>query len=100
MAAYFIAHGTVKDAAKLEEYVAAAAPLVEAAGGEFVAVGDVKAVLVGDHPFQRATIFRFPTAAAARQWFDTVEYQTRCAPLRKEAADFVFLIMEEYGPAA
>lgn len=94
MAAYFIAHGTVKDPDKLRQYIERASPFVEAAGGEFVCTGDVKAVLVGDHGHERVSIFRFPDIQSARQWFDTDGYQA-LKPLRSEAADFTFLIFEE-----
>jgi uncharacterized protein (DUF1330 family) len=95
MVAYFIAHGTVKDQAKLEQYIARSSPHVAAAGGEFVSAGDVKAVLLGEHAHKRVAIFRFPDSASARAWFDTPGYQS-LASLRAEAADFTFLVFEEY----
>jgi uncharacterized protein (DUF1330 family) len=95
MVAYFIAHGTVKDQVKLDQYIARASACVAAAGGEFVSAGDVKAVLLGHHSHKRVAIFRFPDAASARAWFDTPEYQS-LASLRAEAAEFVFLVFEEY----
>jgi uncharacterized protein (DUF1330 family) len=96
MAAYFVAHGTVKDPAKLAQYVERASPYVAAAGGEFIAVGDVKWVLLGEHPHKRVAVFRFPDATSARAWFDNPAYQA-LAPLRSEAGDFVFLVFEEYA---
>lgn len=94
MPAYFIAHGTVKDQSKLDQYIAGSAPFVAAAGGELVATGNVHAVLVGDHAHQRVTVFKFPDIAAARAWFDTAGYQA-LKPLRTDAADFTFLIFED-----
>lgn len=94
MAAYFIAHGTVKDQAKLQQYINSSAPYVAAAGGELVCTGNVHAVLVGAHDHQRVTVFKFPDIAAARAWFDTDGYQA-LKPLRTDAADFTFLIFED-----
>ena len=94
MPAYFIAHGTVKDHAKLQQYIAGSAPFVAAAGGEMLATGTIGAVLVGDHAHERVTLFKFPDIAAARAWFDTTGYQA-LKPLRTEAADFTFLIFED-----
>ncbi|MBT9246214.1 DUF1330 domain-containing protein (plasmid) [Gemmobacter fulvus] len=95
MAAYFIAHGTVKDAAKMLEYVDRSGPCVAAFGGEFLTVGEVKSVLTGRHDHKRTAIFKFPDVAAAEGWYNSDAYRALW-PLRNAAGDFDFIVMEEF----
>ncbi len=94
MSAYVIAHATIKDPEKLKEYGAVAAPLVTAAGGEFVSVGTVAEVLAGSHDHQRAIVIRFPDAQTARDWYGSDAYQA-IIPTREQAMDAVFILSED-----
>lgn len=94
MAAYFIAHGTLKDAEKMEEYVERSGPVVASFGGEFISVGEVSAVLTGSHNHKRTAIFRFPDAASAEAWYYSDAYK-ELWPLRQQAGDFDFIVFEE-----
>ena len=96
MAAYFIAHGTLKDPKKMEEYVAKSGPIFAAHGGQFLTVGDVKAVLTGTHTHKRTAIFVFPDVASVESCYNSDAYRALW-PLRHEAGDFDFVVMEEYG---
>lgn len=98
MAAYFIAHGTLRNPEKMAEYVARSGPIFAAFGGEFLAVGDVKSVLTGSHGHKRTAIFRFPDVASAEACYNSEAYRALW-PLRREAGDFDFIVMEEYGAA-
>lgn len=95
MAAYFIAHGTLKDPAKMAEYVEKSGPIFAAHGGEFLTVGEVKAVLTGTHSRKRTAIFKFPDVASAERCYNSEAYKALW-PLRGEAGDFDFIVMEEY----
>lgn len=98
MAAYFIAHGTIKNPQKMEDYVARSGPIFAAHGGQFLTVGDVKAVLTGSHSQKRTAIFVFPDVAAAEACYNSDAYRALW-PLRHEAGDFDFIVIEEYGSA-
>ena len=95
MTAYFIAHGTLRDPDKMAEYAERSGPVVEKHGGEFITVGDVKSVLTGSHNHKRTAIFRFPDVASAEAWYNDPEYR-ELWPLRSEAGDFDFIVVEEY----
>ena len=95
MAAYFIAHGTLKDPGKMEEYVERSGPIVERFGGEFLTVGGVAAVLTGSHSHTRTAIFRFPDTASVQSWYNSEDYKLLW-PLREEAGEFDFIVIEEY----
>lgn len=99
MAAYFIAHGTLKDPKKMEEYVAKSGPIFAEHGGHFLTVGEVKTVLTGSHGHKRTAIFVFPDVASAEACYNSEAYRALW-PLRHEAGDFDFIVMEEYGTAA
>ena len=94
MAAFFIAHGTLKDPKKMEEYVHKTSPIVARFGGEFLGVGEVKTVLTGEHKHKRTAIFRFPDVASIEAWYNSEDYRALW-PLRQEAGDFDFIGIEE-----
>lgn len=95
MAAYFIAHGTLKNPEKMLEYVDRSGPIVARFGGEFISVGEVKAVLTGSHRHKRTAIFKFPDVASVEAWYNSDDYRALW-PLRNEAGDFDFIAVEEY----
>jgi uncharacterized protein (DUF1330 family) len=95
MAAYFIAHGTLKDATKMERYVAISGPVMARHGGEWITTGEVKAVLTGAHKHQRTAIFKFPSIEYLQAWYNDPEYKVLWE-FRKECGDFDFLAIEEF----
>jgi uncharacterized protein (DUF1330 family) len=98
MAAFFIAHGTIHNPAKMEEYVAKSGPIFAAHGGQFLTVGDVKAVLTGTHTQKRTAMFIFPDVASVEACYNSEAYRALW-PLRREAGDFDFIVVEEYASA-
>ncbi len=94
MAAYVIAHATIKDPEKLKEYGAVAGPSIKAAGGELISAAHVSDVLAGSHDHQRAVIIRFADAQAARDWYASDTYQS-AIPTREQAMDAVFILAED-----
>lgn len=93
MAALVIVNVRPKDAGKLGEYSAAAAPTVAAFGGEFIHRGKLQEILAGDDTPHGLGIIRFPDVATAKNWFASAEYQA-IVPLREEAADMTFRLYE------
>ncbi len=94
MAAYLIAHARIKDAAKLQEYSAAAGPTLAAFGGSPVARGKVTGVLAGQHQGDIALIVKFPDADAARNWYNSPAYQSLIAQ-RDQGMEPTFVLIEE-----
>jgi len=94
MAAYLFAEVTkIVDAEKYQRYIDAARPLVEQAGGEYLAVTD-HAVAPGaaSHPV-RVVLIRFPSRAAMEGCFGSPEYRA-IAPLREHSIESRALVFE------
>jgi uncharacterized protein (DUF1330 family) len=93
MPAYIIAQVNVKDPAKYQEYAKLAGPANAKHGGKFLVRGGKKTVLEGDIPFERIVITEFKDVAAAKAFYDSVEYQA-ARQKRLGAADFNMIIVE------
>lgn len=93
MVAYLTTTITLKDMTKMQEYGAKAQPILAAHGGEPVVMGRVSSILCGAAGHQMEVVFRFPDAAAIETWYNSPDYQA-LVPLRDEAADVVFKIVE------
>ncbi len=94
MSALMIALVQVKDPAKLQAYSAAAGPTILAAGGQVLGRGKRVATLCGAVSPDATLIARFPSAGAARSWYDSAAYQA-LIPLRDEAMVASFYVVEE-----
>lgn len=93
MSAYIVVHATPLDADKMQEYGAAAGPLVASHGGEVVCRGPSTA-LAGESSHQLMVVLKFPDRAAAEGWYNSAEYQA-IVPTRLAAMDAVFTIAGE-----
>lgn len=82
----------VTDAAKLEEYKARVAPVVERHGGRYVVLGGEVDLVEGEWKPTFPVLIEFPSLAQARRWYDSEEYRELKA-LRLAAGRFnaVFL---------
>ena len=94
MAAYFIGLAKVKDATKAQEYSSKAGPTVLDAGGTVVGRGKLAGVLAGHLDASSCLIVKFPSVEAAKEWYNSPSYQA-LVPLRDEALDATFLVVEE-----
>jgi uncharacterized protein (DUF1330 family) len=74
MAAYVIAHIDVTDPAHYEEYKKMVPASMAKYGGRFLVRGPKPEVLEGDWDPKRLVIVEFPSAARAREWFESAEY--------------------------
>ena len=82
----------VRDPARLEEYKAAVAPIVEKYGGRYVAVGGRFDVVEGSWPLTYPVIIEFPSLAAAHRWYDSDEYAPwKALRLEASTANAVFI---------
>jgi uncharacterized protein (DUF1330 family) len=75
MAAYFIAQYTVNDPKLYREYQVAAAPTIQAAGGEVVAFDVAAETIEGTAPGPQTVIVKFESTEAAKAWYESPEYQ-------------------------
>ena len=94
MAAFLIAYSSIKNPDKMQEYAAAAGPTFAAFEGQPMARGAVKEVLAGASDAQIAVVVKFPSAKHAHDWYNSEAYQ-QCIPLRDQAIDPTFLVIEE-----
>ncbi len=75
MAAYFIAQYVVNDPKLYREYQAAAAPTIQASGGEVVAFDVAAETIEGSPPGPQTVILKFESTEAAKAWYQSPGYQ-------------------------
>jgi uncharacterized protein (DUF1330 family) len=74
MPAYVIAQLQVDDVETYNDYARAVGPTVEPFGGRILVAANDADVLEGRQPYPRTVIGEFPTAEAARSWYDSPGY--------------------------
>lgn len=93
MVAYVAVHVNVKNPDKFAKYGEAAGPTVAAHGGVFIHRALVHETLAGDAVFNRFGVIEFRDVDAARNWYNSPEYQA-LIPLRSEGGDVLFTLSE------
>ena len=93
MVAYVIAEVNVTNPEGYKAYSAVVPATVEKYGGKFLVRGGKAQALEGDWPECRRVILEFPTAEAARRWYDSPEYEKPLA-LRKANSEGRLLLIE------
>ena len=91
---YWIAHVDVRDPERYKDYVATARPAFERYGAKFLARGGPYEVLEGEGR-ARNVVIEFPSLAAARDCYNSPEYQAAKA-IRQTVADASMIIVEGY----
>ncbi len=90
---YLIANLEVTDAARYREYESGFFPILKRHGGTFTTLDDAPITLEGEAPPPgRLVLFRFPSEAAARAWYDDPEYQA-ISKHRRAATTLRFLTL-------
>ncbi len=90
-----VATTRLKDPARMQDYIAGAAPLMRAHGAEVVVRGQYAKTLLGpDQDAHILGVFRFPSMAAAERFYGCEEYLA-LVPLREAAGDMTFQFYEE-----
>ena len=97
MPAYIIAQINVTDPQKYQEYAKLAGPATQMYGGRFLVRGGEKTVLEGNPPGTRIVVTEFPDVAAAKRFYNSVEYQA-AREKRLGAADFNMMVVEGAAP--
>ena len=93
MAAYLIARVQVHDMEQYKQYTALSPDAIAAFGGEFIARGGATETLEGEEENRRVVIVRFPSLDAARDCYNSEQYQAAKAK-RIGAADAQFIITD------
>jgi uncharacterized protein (DUF1330 family) len=75
MSAYVISSLEIQDASQLQEYVQLVPPIAERYGGRYIVRRGALESLEGDWRPTDLVILEFPTAAQARSWYESPEYQ-------------------------
>lgn len=92
--AYWIAHVDVRDADRYKDYVAGAKPAFERYGAKFLARGGPYETLEGQGR-GRNVVIEFPSMQAARDCYNSPEYQAAKA-IRQTVADAEMILVEAY----
>ncbi len=90
MSAYIVVHATVLDPDKMQEYAGVAGPTVSSHGGKVVCRGPSE-MISGESPHQIMVVIKFANRQAAKDWYNSSEYQA-IIPTRIAAIDSVFFL--------
>ena len=93
MPAYVIAEVNVTNPEGYKEYSAVVPATIAKYGGRFLVRGGKCDALEGEWPECRRVVIEFPSAQAARDWFDSPEYEKPKA-LRKANSRGRLLLVE------
>ena len=92
--AYWIAHVDVRDPERYKDYVSTARPAFEKYGAKFLARGGAYEALEGKGR-GRNVVIEFPSMQAARDCYNSADYQAAKA-IRITVADAEMLLVEGY----
>ena len=93
MPAYVIAEIEITNPDGYKEYTTMVPATIEQYGGRFVVRGGKAHVLEGEWPERRRVVIEFPSVEAARNWWDSPEYEKPKA-LRKANSKGRLLLLE------
>ena len=85
----------VKDAAAFQEYADKVAPIIAKHGGRYIVSDKSPELREGEFPFARLVIVEFASMEAAREWYDSPEYQA-IIPIRRRGIDANIVIAREF----
>ena len=92
MAAYVIAEIDITNPEGYKAYTQAVPATIARYGGRFIVRGGAAEVLEGDWPPLRRVILEFPSADAARAWWDSPEYEKPRAMRRANSTGRLILL--------
>ncbi|HUQ98438.1 MAG TPA: DUF1330 domain-containing protein [Gemmatimonadaceae bacterium] len=95
MPAYIAVEIAIHDPTTYERYKGLAPPSIGMYGGRYLVRGGTTEALEGDWDPERFVILEFPTAEAARRWWNSPEYAEAKA-LRQKSAHTQMLLID--GP--
>jgi uncharacterized protein (DUF1330 family) len=93
MAAYAIANYRITNPEQIQAYRAQAIPQLIQAGCEFLVVTDAADASEGS-PAPTVIVLKFPSMEAAKNWYNSPEYQA-IMPLRTAASEDAWVVFAE-----
>jgi uncharacterized protein (DUF1330 family) len=98
MSGYLVVSMAIEDQEAFQRYREQMPALIHRFGGRFVVRGGDLVLLEGPPPKPRLVIIEFPTAALARQFYDSPDYQP-LKELRRGATSSDVVLVEGYSAA-
>lgn len=95
MAAYFVVDLEITNPAGFEEYRRLVPPLIAKYDGRYLVRGGAFEVLEGEWKPKRLTVIEFPSAARAKEFYNSKEYR-EIVGLRLKAAKTNLLLVEGF----
>lgn len=96
MAAFIIGDVHVENPERYRDYTAHTESTLQPYGGHFVVRGGASKVLEGEWQPNRLVVIEFPSAQAAKDWYESEAYQ-QILPIRHEASTGSLVLVEGYG---
>ena len=93
MTAYIIARINVTDMTQYKEYTKLTPGIIEKFGGKFIARGGEVTTLEGAEEENRVVLLEFPTAEAAKDFYNSDEYQA-AIKVREGASEGQFIVVD------
>ena len=97
MRGYILAEVEVTNPEGYKAYAAMVPATIDKFGGKFLTRGGVNTPLEGEWPQRRRVIIEFPTVKAARDWYDSPDYEKPKA-LRISNSNSRLLLLEGVAP--
>lgn len=85
----------VKDREAFQQYADQVKVLIAKHLGRYLVSERAPEVREGEFPYARIVVVEFPSADAARDWYDSPEYQA-IIPLRRRAFDANIIIAQDF----
>lgn len=94
MAGYVIGNYQITNADGYQGYLAVVGPTIAAKGGEILVAGPGSEAVEGN-PGAVTVVLKFPSKAAARDWYDSTEYQ-EIVKLRTDNTEGFVVFADEF----
>lgn len=85
----------VKDREAFQQYADQVKVLIAKYQGRYLVSDRTPDVREGEFPYARIVIVEFPSAEAARAWYDSAEYQA-IVPLRRQAFEANIIVAKDF----
>lgn len=86
---------TVKDREAFQQYADQVKVLIAKHKGRYLVSEPAPEVREGEFPYARLVVVEFPSSEAAREWYDSREYQA-IIPLRRRAFDANIIMARDF----
>lgn len=99
MAYLIVTIKVVKDREAFQQYADQVIGLIAKHEGRYLVSERAPEVREGEFPYARIVVVEFPSLEAARDWYDSPEYQA-IIPLRRRAFDANIIIARDFVPTS